>query len=1004
MSRPGLPLATDRRGRVPFAVVGVLLLVASLALAPTLSTEPAPSETAVERTLTEVTAASQTAVRDGVATAGRRAAAAPVVEPADTPVGRALSDDEPFRDSLRLRVYLRARANLDRLSARSDGVETTASLPAVDSTAEYERAIDRVTVERAGENGTALRVTVSNITLTTRRGGAVVNRRTVSPTVVVPTPVLYAHDRTETYETRLTNGLARPGLSRRLTARLYPIAWARGYAQFGGGPVGNVVANRHVSLATNGALLGVQRAVFGRSDPEGRQALTEATAAVGVRDVVATTSNGPLADRILRKTDYRPASQNISTGGASAPQPDDPTRIGINGTADDAFRGVGMPDALNATARDAYTVEAKVVTEREQLGGGRPDRPDPPGPEWQFIDEEESSSARVVGTDAGGATVPDGWHAFERFGHTVEITRIRVARWKRGNANRRTRTEQTERVRVRVALVGDHRNESLAPVRGIRTAHDRSGSPLDGENLADVEPTAESELLPGGHEHTTKQIALERFEREPASITGARPDSIHVWIATDLRALRERVRDIAVTTDRGAVGSFQTNPAKRLRGKLRQRRAQLVDAPETYDSAADRARVAARVAFLDAVERRLDKHAQSHSKVKSGVNDRLGSLTGGSLAALRRGLTARETRVPRTRPVPSGPAGPVRTRVEAQPQYLTLASVGKSRVPALNGTEHPLVARNVNVFSVPYGNAVTAVLDGLNRRKERAGLAAAAKTLAAANETRPPGENPTLDRRRERLQSAVARSNGQVIGALRHRVSAELDADGAVSERLVGDAMARWGTTAARGVALANDSAAERIAALAQRRRNLSTLEADWLRLRLVRTATTTLDTARVRPPSDVVNRTANAVRTVARNELQTALADRAGRKVETLAEKRLGTRILPSGLPLAPPAPWYATTNIWWVTVEGEYARFAVTANHGPPGRPGATVTYAREDEAVTLDADGDGTAERLGANTRLSVRADTGVVIVVPPKPRGVGDKDGNSVESSAGWPGDG
>lgn len=104
----------------------------------------------------------------------------------------------------------------------------------------------------------------------------------------------------------------------------------------------------------------------------------------------------------------------------------------------------------------------------------------------------------------------------------------------------------------------------------------------------------------------------------------------------------------------------------------------------------------------------------------------------------------------------------------------------------------------------------------------------------------------------------------------------------------------------------------------------------------------------------------------------------------------------------MAPPfTPWYATTNVWWVTVEGEYARFAVTASHGSPTTPGATTTYARDGEQVHLDVDEDSRPELLGRSTRLSVRAQTGVVVVVPPKPRGVGDKDGVAVETSAGWP---
>lgn len=990
-------LAADRRGRVPFAVLGVLLLVTSLALAPTLSTEPVPSETRVERALSEMSAASTTAVRGGVATAGRRAAAAPVVEPADTSAGRALRDDHAFRDSLRLRVYLQVRANLNRLSARSGGVNATASLPAVGSTAEYERAIDRVSVERAGDNDTALRATVENITLTARRDGEVLMRRTVDRTVVVPTPVLHVHDRVETYEQRVQNGLAKPGLSQRMTARLYSIAWARGYAQFGGAPIANVIANRHVSLATNGALLGVQRSVFGRSDPEGRQALTEATAAVGINDIV-TGTNSQLASDILSQASYRPASQNITTG---ARQPEKSLRVGVNGTADAAYREVGVPDALNDTARGAYTVRATVVTERQHLSGGRPNRPDPPGSNWSFVNEVEGSDASVVGSADIGVTAPSRWHTFERWGRTVEITHTRRVTWRKGNNVRHTRSQRTERVRVGLALVGRHRNGSLAPARGIETAHEAAGSPLGGENLADVARKASDKLLGKSPNRVAEDVALREFERDTVSVTGDRPESIHRWIARDLRRLRERVRDITVSTDRAAVGAFQSNPARRLSRTLRDRRSRLVDAPETYDSAADRARVAARVAFLNAVERRLGGHAGNHSAVESGIGDRLGSLSGGSLTELRRALTARETRVSRTRPTPDGPAGPVRTKVEAQPQYLTLASVSESDFPAVDGTEHPLVARNVNVFSVPYGNAATEVLKSATGSRNRVGLAAAARTLAAARDTES-GSNASLDERRQRLRTEVARANGVVTGALAERVRTETDAGQAASERIVDDAMDRWGTTAARGLALANDSAAQRIAEVAASRRGLSTLERDWLRLRLLRTTTTALSTAGARPPKGLVNRTANTVRETARSRVQGVLADRAREAVQRVAKRKLGTRALPAGVPLAPPyLPWYVTANIWWVTVEGTYARFSVMASHGSPETPGATVRYVRERQTVHLDVDGDGSGERLGHNRRISFRADTGVVVVVPPKPRGVGDKGGNSVETSAGWP---
>jgi len=999
MSRQ-ISLAEDRRGRVPFAVVGVLLLAASLALAPTLSTDPVPSDTAVERALTEVSAASATAVRDGVGTASRRAATAPVVEPADTPVGRALHDDRPFRDSLRLRVYIRVRENLQRLSASSERIDATASLPGVDATDEYEQAIERVRLERAGDNDTALRVTVENITLTARRDGEVVARRTVNRTVVVPTPVLHVHDQVDTYETRVTNGLTKPGLSQRMTARLYPIAWARGYAQFGGAPIENVVANRHVSLATNGALLGVQRSVFGRSDPEGRQALTEATAAVGINDIVAS-SDSQLAKDILSQTSYRPAGQNITTGGEAATGPDDSLRIRVNRTADAAYRQVGLPDDLNATARDAYTVSAKVVTERDRIRGGRPDRPDPPGSGWTAGRDTTTSDARVVGTSDVDVAAPSGWHVLGQFGRVVEITHRRSVTWVNGGITTVSRAKRTERVRVDIAVVGSYRNASVAPVRGIETAYESDGSPLGGENLADVGSRAERALLAGGRDRAARAAALRELEAETVSVTASRPDSIHTWMARDLRRLRERVRDIAVTTDRGAVGTLQTNPSRRLQQKLRQRRSKLVDAPETYDSAADRARVAARVEFLDALDRQLGGAADDRSGIRATISDQLGSLPLSSVAELRRALTARETRVPRTRPTPIGPAGPVRTTVEAQPQYLTLASVSESDFPAVDGSEHPLVARNINVFSVPYGNAATEVLTARTSAENRVTLSAAAKTLAAANDTEA-GSDATLEKRRDKLQTEVARANDAVVAALVERVRVETGAGQEESERIVSDAMDQWETTAGRGLALANNSASTRVAQVAGQRRGLSAPKQDWLRLRLLRTASTTLSTAGARPPKGLVNRTVNTVRDRARNRVQSALADRARTEVESLAKKRLGAQVLPSGLPLAPPlTPWYLTLNVWGITVKGTYPRFSVTASHGPPGAPGATVRYVREDRDVRLDVDGDGSGEQLGSNTRISFRADTGVVVVVPPRPRGVGDKDGNSVETSAGWP---
>jgi len=99
----------DDRGRVPFALIGVLLLVISATLATTVDPARPPVDSDSAVVVDRATATTQTELREAVSAASRDAAADPVVEPADTPVGRVLDDERPFRDALALRIYLRAR-------------------------------------------------------------------------------------------------------------------------------------------------------------------------------------------------------------------------------------------------------------------------------------------------------------------------------------------------------------------------------------------------------------------------------------------------------------------------------------------------------------------------------------------------------------------------------------------------------------------------------------------------------------------------------------------------------------------------------------------------------------------------------------------------------------------------------------------------------------------------------------------------------------------------------
>ena len=148
------------------------------------------------------------------------------------------------------------------------------------------------------------------------------------------------------------------------------------------------------------------------------------------------------------------------------------------------------------------------------------------------------------------------------------------------------------------------------------------------------------------------------------------------------------------------------------------------------------------------------------------------------------------------------------------------------------------------------------------------------------------------------------------------------------------------------------------------------------------------------------MNRSRRATRRVASDLAEEAARSASKRGVERLANRSFER--VPSGLPVAPvPGYWYATVNVWHVTVRGEYARFGVRADRGRPSEPGAGIAYVRDGSAVALDVDGDDAAERVGRSTRVSFDVSTTVVVVVPPGKSGVGDRNGDADERSDGWP---
>jgi len=1031
----------DDRARVPFALLGVLLLVSSATLTATIDPARPPTDSETEVVVERATATTQTALREAVSTASRAAAANPVIEPANTTVGRVLNDSSAFRDALRLRIYVAARERLADVTVRQDDITGTVSLPATDTEAQLRAAKRRVVIERADGNGTAIRATIENVTVRSRVDGQVRSETTISPTVVVATPVLAAHERVQAYQQRLDAGITKPGLSQRLTAQLYALAWTRGYSQYGGAPIDNVVSNQHVGVATNAALLQIQRATIGHSDPRGRRTLSVATLRTVANDATAATGqHRPILQELLGKK-TGPTDSEIQ--GIEPPEregPGETRRIGVNDTADAAFLGMLDNDSIATAVESAYSIELQV---RSNVEGDRridPTPPASPGENWTKVGQRRNVTEWSRDVIHSPPTVPEGWHAFETDGRQY-VQQVTIHRtWERQVAGpngttetvrRTTSATTTTRENVSVVVVGRHDRTSPAPNRSVRTAHERGAGPLDGPNLAGARDAAIDQLM-GVHDQRSKvlkQAARREIDDTVQTVALDRPSNVSEWIYRDLMTLRERVRDVHITVEQGGLGSFRVNPPAVLADRLQQRRAELLDAPRSYDSAATKARIAARAIYLNRVERRLRTLAEQR-RDQSGAFEESIENSKASMTNLTEGLEARERPTPDRQPRISGVGGELRLTADAAPAYLTQAQLTHDQIPAIDGRSYPLAARNTNVFSVPYQTAADTVVDGLFGTNGDVSLQAAANELNATNRTLS-GINDSvvfrdtsqmnvsteearalekraskvgeLQGRRRALKEGVVESTNHLIEGQQNVLEARgIGSDDARSSMLV-DAFAPWTTIHSQALALVNGTVTRRLTAIAARRANLSVVERDRLAIRLNETLERNMTEGPARPSLDTVNKSRSATHKVARQLARDAagkIAERGTKRLYRDAMER-SFSAMPAGVPLAPvPGYWYATMNVWHVEVRGQYARFGVRASQGRPTTPGGEFVYARDGDRVTLDVDGDGTGERLGRSTKVDFYASSTIMVVVPPGKTGVGDTNGVMIEQSKGW----
>lgn len=994
-------LASDDRARVPFALVGVVLLVSSAAYTGVLVTrDPVSPRTPTERATATATTAAHATLEQATLSASATASATPLTTPADTPMGRTLVGPDPFERYLRLLVYRNARRGFDNVSATAGRTTVDPGLKPIETPADARVAIDRTTVDPV-DDGRRLRVTIRNVSFAiSRDGGAVVANHQRTLSVVAATPILALHRRTTEFDTRLdTDPLEGPGLGRWLTAGLLVTAQTRGLAQYAEAPITNVLANRHVELQTNVAALAQQRRAFGHADPESVGSVVWATGRVGLHDglAMATTRQERWSERVLRS----PQLATPSAATATLTTTDSPTRsraAAPNQTADRALvavTGTG-PGTVEAAVQQAYSIDTRLITATNRIS--RTTETDGSRPPGAIPVSTDSTTTRTVDppdrTDSDAPSISDrngdhhldtprGYRLVATDSRRVTDSRTTVTVWQTTNGT--TRTVETRTTVSRVTLgVATHYSPAPAPVRPVETTRARR----------QLDAAAIDAVLGGSSHRDALAEAVVEGRAETASRTvaiGPPRAAVDAARAAVLGAHRRTRRLTASVTQNGTLDS--TPPAE-LNEVFDANRSRLLDAPARYEGPAHVAEVAARETYLDAVADELETDTNRVSRAQTAVRSLLAE----------RGLGVP---VVGQRVVPNRSATGV--SVAVTPDYLPVTEV-TPRLADIDSAYYPLAARNVNLFTVPYGDAADGVAASVVPNPPgRVDLAVAARTLAASNDDALT-ENDSLLAERRRLRAHVADATEAVAAAQLRVLARETSLTTGESQALVADTLDTYPTVATRAEAVTNGSVSQALArhAASRIRQNTTVLEA---RLRVATAAARREPGARV--PEESANGTASAARAVAR-EAVTVLAERASQRAVDHVRQRAADRVeqralakavadLPAGLPVAPlPGSWYATVNVWIVDVRGAYHRVEATSTVASPAVGPDGLTYTREAESVEFDLTGDGSLDRLGRVEPVAFDVQTAVIVVVPAGAQGVGDTSGDVDERSPGWPG--
>ncbi|WP_312908835.1 DUF7286 family protein [Natronosalvus caseinilyticus] len=781
---PTISLADDDRGRVPFALIGVLLLVSSITLVGALESRPAPESdvdpaVAMDRT----TAATQTAIRHAVLDATDQVASEPIIEPANTPYGdlvNASSDREILENYLALRIYLNVQRNLAGAGQHVRGTTTTVSVPPATDLESLERGMDRMTV--SADDVGRLEVTIDGVRTAVERDGETVASRVEPVTVSVPTPLFELQRRTAAYETALNTGaLEGSGFGRQFSGRLYPLAWARGYAQYAGMPVSEVIANRHVEVTANSAAYATQRGVFGTQDADGGDAMRQAWLCLAAKDGddlyggyndgespsidsqdVCDSLQYVYGDQVGGNPPEAPSLQDLS---GHAPGMDEEQTIAVSESAYMPLRYMFDEDnehSIPAAFDRVYTVDAASIVAIDETHTRAEPAPPDEGAHWERLDRSPRTYRNTTVTDVIVRN-PGRASSYYTYDATVVNGFERTATWND------TRTNETERIEtnatgtstfdVRVRLYeADHSPDSKVKARAEYGVHRKyGGTGVYSSDFSDVPDRAANAFVGArtetGFERLLADAAVEAhsgadLERSLEIPSRKRLDAGYEYgvleadVIDDLTAIQADLEGLEVTFERADMikEPGEDGPVEDLIAKVEAERDTYLERNRPYADPAEKATYEARLAYFELLLSDLEAVAETHDDVMGELDDELEEANSGLADATAYMQEAMSTSEPEPEPIEEVPLlEGVSYRVSGSPSYLVTENVTAERVPAVgNDSEFaPMATRNSNYFSIPYDSVMTGILSKIPRldlgeEEQRVPMRTAGETLRAA--------------------------------------------------------------------------------------------------------------------------------------------------------------------------------------------------------------------------------------------------------------------------------